>query len=229
MLKTPSAATARSRLMAGLMVGPLFIGLSIVLGLASRDFDFTRHEVSLLLIGDLGWLQVANFILNGLLAVVSALGMRRVVRYGRGATWGPILIAAYGVLLVVASVFHPDPHHGFPANAPTGMVVPPTPNAGIHSLAFSLLALAIVANGVVFARRYWSTRRGWATYSVANSVVILVLVTVGSSLLVSGQGGLPLLGVAIAISSWVSLIALRTIRDLDEVSSPDVIATRVTT
>lgn len=84
----------------------------------------------------------------------------------------------------------------------------------MHSLAFMLLVLAIVVNGVVFARRYFATRPAWAIYSIGNSLAILVLVTVGGVLTASGRGGLPLFGAAVAISFWVSATATRTLGDL---------------
>jgi hypothetical protein len=205
-------------LKAGVLIGPLFVGVSLILAFASSGFDLTKHEVSLLLVGNLGWLQMINFIVTGLLGILCAIGLRRALKPGRASTWGPILLGAYGVLLMVAGFFHPDPQLGFPAGAPAGIPASPTAHANIHSLAFSLLALAIVANGFVFARRYFVVQRTWAVYSIANSVAILALVTLGSILMTGGHGGLPLLGVAIAISFWVSAIAIRTGRDLQAVS-----------
>jgi hypothetical protein len=205
-------------LKAGVLIGPLFVGVSLILAFANSGFDLTKHEVSLLLVGNLGWLQMINFIVTGLLGILCAIGLRQALKPGRASTWGPILLGAYGVLLIVAGFFHPDPQLGFPAGAPAGIPASPTAPANIHSLAFSLLALAIVANGFVFARRYFAVQRAWAVYSIANSVTILALVTIGSILMTSGYGGLPLLGVAIAISFWVSAIAIRTVRDLQAVS-----------
>jgi len=168
-----------------------------------------------------GPIQSLNFIVTGLLGLTFAVGLRRSINGSRGGTWDPILMGIYGVCLIVAGIAHPDPHHGFPANAPAGLPAAPTAGAGIHSLAFSLLAIAIVANGLVFARRYWASRRPWAIYSMANSVVILALVSIGSALLINGQGGLPLLGVAVAISSWVSVLAGRTLNDASDPLVPD--------
>lgn len=201
-------------LKAGLLIGPLFVGLSLILAVVSSGFDITKHEVSLLLGGSLGWLQMANFIVVGLLGIICAFGLKRALGSGKASIWGPILLGTYGILLIVAAFFHPDGHHNFPVGAPTGMLIPPTGHAIVHSMAFSLLALAIVANGFVFARRYFAKQRAWAIYSIVNSVAILVFVTLGSTLMASGQSGLPLLAVAIMISFWISAIAARTLYDL---------------
>ena len=49
-----------------------------------RDgFDIRRHALSLLTNGDLGWIQILNFVLPGLLVIAGAFGMRRALRWGR--------------------------------------------------------------------------------------------------------------------------------------------------
>src|SRR5207237_3774866 len=70
--------------------------------------------------GDRGWIQVANFLVSGLLVVAGAVGMRQVLRPGRAATWGPLLVAGYGVGLVAAAIFRADPMDGFPPGSPPG-------------------------------------------------------------------------------------------------------------
>jgi hypothetical protein len=79
------------------------------------------------------------------------------------------------------------------------------------------LALAIVASGFVFARRFAAIgKRGWMSYAITSSVSILIFVILGSALMGEGLGGLPLLGAAITISFWVSAIAVQTLRGIDE-------------
>ena len=212
-MSTTSNSKVRSMLKAGILVGPLFVGLSLILALASSGFDLTKHEVSLLLSGDLGWLQMVNFILVGILSIVCAVGLKQALKSGRASKWGPILVGAFGVLFIVAALFHPDGHHGFPAGAPAGMIIPPTTPSIIHSMAFSLLAIATVANGFVFARRWFAEQRAWALYGIANSVAILLFVSIGSSMMASG-GGLALLGAAITITFWISAVATHTLRDV---------------
>jgi len=207
----------RLLLKAGIPVGPLFVGLSLIVGLTSSGFHFGKHEVSLLLVGSTGWLQMANFILTGMLGVATAVGLRRALHPGKAGTWGPILFGLYGIFLIIAGCFHPDPQLGFPSGAPQGIPSSPSVHATMHSVAFSLLALAIVASGFVFARRFaTSGKRGWMSYSIASSVSILIFVFLGSALMAEGLGGLPLLGAAITISCWVSAIAVQTLRGIDE-------------
>lgn len=204
-------------LLAGVLVGPLFVGLSLILALTSPGFDITKHEVSLLLIGPFGWLQMVNFVSVGLLSIICALGLKRTITTGRASKWSPILLVCFGLLFIIAGFFHPDPQLGFPAGATIGVPVSAGINANVHSLAFMLLAIATIVNGVVFARRYFFTKqRAWAIYSVLNSVAILLFVMLGGMLMNSGQGGLPLMGAAVTISFWVSMVAVRTLRDLND-------------
>lgn len=218
---TPSKDDRLTRflLKAGIPVGPLFVGLSLILGLTSSGFHFGKHEVSLLLVGSTGWLQMANFILTGMLGVASAVGLRRALHPGKAGTWGPILFGLYGIFLIIAGCFHPDPQLGFPSGAPQGIPSSPSGHATIHSIAFSLLALAIVASGFVFARRFAALgKRGWMSYGITSSVSILIFVILGSALMGEGRGGLPLLGAAITISFWVSAIAVQTLRGINEIT-----------
>jgi len=120
---TTSEATTNStrRLLAcGIVAGPLFLVVALVQALTRDGFDLSRHPISLLSLGELGWIQIANFIVTGGLYVACAAGMRRVLRHGRGATWGPRLVGALGVGLIMGGVFVTDPGAGFPPGAPAG-------------------------------------------------------------------------------------------------------------
>ncbi len=200
-------------LLAGVLVAPTFIGMSLLIAVASPGFSLLPHQLSLLLTGPLGWVQMTNFIVTGLLALACALGVRRALRPGRGAVWGSIAVGAYGIFLIVAAFFHPDPQLGFPAGAPGDVPVSQSAASNLHASAFSLLALAIVAGGFIMARRFAAdNERGWMMYSIVNSILIIVLVGAGSVLMSSGYAGLPLFGVALCISFWVSAISLHIAR-----------------
>ena len=59
---------------AGVVAGPLFVLVGLVQVLTREGFDLTRHPLSLLALGDLGWIQIANFIVAGVLMLAFALG-----------------------------------------------------------------------------------------------------------------------------------------------------------
>jgi hypothetical protein len=64
---TPNQVT-RSLLGYGVLAGPLYVGVSLAQALTRDGFELTRHAWSLLSNGSLGWLQIANFLVTGLMA-----------------------------------------------------------------------------------------------------------------------------------------------------------------
>jgi hypothetical protein len=99
--QTPSpvaATTQTTRLLAcGILAGPLFLAVWLLQALTRDGFDPSRHPLSLLSLGELGWIQIANFVVTGLLYVACAVGMWRVLHPGRSGTWGPVLVGGFGV------------------------------------------------------------------------------------------------------------------------------------
>src|SRR5215207_8820287 len=159
---TTNTKTTRALLAGGVVAGPLFIVVGLVQMLTRDGFDPTRHPLSLLSLGELGWIQLANFVVAGLLFVASAVGMRRVLHPGRGATWGPRLIGVYGAGLIMGGVFVADPALGFPPGTPEGIPDQFSWHGAVHAVAPVLASLALVAACVVFARRFAALRqRGW--------------------------------------------------------------------
>jgi Protein of unknown function (DUF998) len=104
-------------LVCGVALGPLFYVVVVLQILTRTGFDIRRHPLSLLSLGDAGWIQIANFILTGLLAVACSVGVRRALRNAACGTWGPLLIATYGLGMIVAGLFPPDQLLGFPPGA----------------------------------------------------------------------------------------------------------------
>jgi Protein of unknown function (DUF998) len=171
-----SAATRTSRLLAcGIVAGPLFLTVGLIQAFTRDGFDLGRHPLSLLSLGGLGWIQIANFVATGLLFLTCAVGMRRVLRPGRGGTWGPRLVGALGAGLVMAGVFVADAGAGFPPGAPAG--APQISWHGVlHEVGFVLASLGMLAGSLVFARRFAAQRRwGWVGVCVASAVAVLVL------------------------------------------------------
>ena len=105
----PATRVTKSLLGYGVIAGPLYVSVSLAQALTRQGFDLSRHEWSLLSNGSLGWIQITNFVVTGLMTVAFAIGVRRVLPAGRGATWAPRLIATYGVGMISAGVFRADP------------------------------------------------------------------------------------------------------------------------
>ena len=166
------ASTTRSLLAAGIVAGPLFVATVVIQELTRAGFDPERHPLSLLSLGDQGWIQITNFVVSGVLAFAGAVGLRRVLRGERAGTWGPILFGAYGVALVWGGVFVADPYQGFPAGAPDQL----TWHGALHGIAPGVAGIGLIAACFVFARRFAARgERAWVAYSVGTAIADIVL------------------------------------------------------
>src|SRR5690349_4803291 len=122
---------SRLLLAAGAVGPPLFILAFLVEGATRSAYRPWHMAVSSLSDGPFGWTQKANFFVCGVSSVCFALGLKRSLRSGKGATWGPILLGTFGLGLVGAGVFTTDPGLGYPP----GAVTPATPS--VHGLLHS--------------------------------------------------------------------------------------------
>jgi hypothetical protein len=169
----PSSADARpgramtDRLLVALTAAGPFYVIVATTQVATRDgFDIRRHAVSLLSNGQLGWIQIANFVIAGLLVVAGGIGLGRVLHDGPGATWIPRLLVGYGIGLVAAGVFVADPADGFPPGTPAGMPEEVSLSGVLH-LAWGGLAFAcLIAASIAVGRRAARTGEpGWSRFS----------------------------------------------------------------
>jgi hypothetical membrane protein len=160
----------------GVLAGPLFFAVSLAQAFTRDWFDPTYHPISLLSLGDLGWIQIANFIVTGALLIACAVGMWRVLHPGRAGTWGPILVAASGIGLIVAGVFVSDAGAGFPPGTPDGPPEHFSWHGILHEVGFAVTTLSWLAACFVFRRRFAALgQRGWARACVAAPVAVIVV------------------------------------------------------
>jgi hypothetical membrane protein len=213
-----ASTTRRTRalLACGVVAGPLFLVVALLQALTRDGFDLGRHPLSLLSLGELGWIQIANFVVAGLLSVAFAVGLRRVLHPGRGGTWGPLLVGAYGVGLIGGGVFLADAGAGFPPGAPAGAPEQLSWHGILHDLAHVLAFLALTTACFVLARRFAALgQRGWATYCVATGVALLGLMAWPDRDTVLVQ-----LAVAIVLGwAWLSVLATRLLRGLPDAAA----------
>jgi hypothetical protein len=168
--------TTDKLLCCGILAGPANLALYAAQALTREGYDPTRHPMSLLALGDSGWVQIVNFVLTGTLYLACATGLRRALRDGPGRIWAPRLVAAFGAGMVVAGVFTTDPGAGFPTGAPAG-APEPSWHGVLHEIGFAVANLAVLAACLVFAHRFRTQRRhGWFTASLAAPAAILLIV-----------------------------------------------------
>jgi hypothetical protein len=216
----PAAVAVRRLLTCGIVAGPLWIAVAGIQALTREGFDIRRHAVSLLSNGDLGWIQIANFVAAGLLTIAGAIGIRRTLRAQRGGIWGPRLIGVYGVGQILAGVLVADPAFGFPPGTPPGPAVTTTWHGVGHFAAAGIGFLALIAACFVFARRFSARgRRSWAVYSATVGALFFVAFAgIASGSQVPGIN--VAFGVAVVLAwTWISALAahLRAASDLTSV------------
>jgi hypothetical protein len=140
--------------------------------------------------------------------------MRRVLRPGRGGTWGPLLVGAYGAGLIAAGVFVADPADGFPPGTPPGPPDTVSWHGAVHFVVAGIAFLALIAACFVLARRFAGLgQRGWAAYCLATGVIFLA----AFAGIASGSGE-PALNVTFAVAvllgwTWVSVTAALLMSD----------------
>jgi hypothetical protein len=200
----------RLLLACGIIAGPLYILVGGAQILLREGFDMTRHPLSMMSLGDLGWIQITNFLVTGLLTIAMAAGLLRASQIGKRKVLGPLLIGFYGVCVVGGGIFVTDPALGFPPGTPD--VAPETMSwhGMLHFIVGQLAFLSLIAASIVFARYFVANKApGWAAFSALTGVIYLAAIIA----LIAAAGmawASILLYIAIALGwVWVSALALR--------------------
>ena len=82
----------------------------------TRDgFDLAEHPLSLLALGDNGWMQTVNSVACGAAFIAAAIAEGRTT--GVLTRWTSRMFVVFGTALVTAGVFRTDPWNGYPASA----------------------------------------------------------------------------------------------------------------
>jgi len=202
--------TTRALLAGGVLAGPLYILVALIQGFTRQGFDLSRHDVSLLSNGDLGWIQITNFLVTGLLVIAGAVGMQQALPSGKARTWGPLLVGVYGLGLIGAGIYAADPAFGFPPGTPEGSPAAISLHGLMHFVSAAVGFFSLIAACFVFARRFAALgQRSWAAYSVITGVVFFA----GFFGVASGSGrSWTVIGFWIAVVlawSWISAMAVR--------------------
>src|SRR5947209_19103334 len=147
-MQTNTLSLYRILLLCRAIAGPLFLLTVLIQDYTRPAFDPRLQALSLLSLGEWGWVQMVNFVLAGVLNLLYAAGLWRRLHPGRAGTWGPLLIGAYGLGLILVGVFRTDPAGGFPPGA-IALTDPSWP-AAIHALGGLFVLLVLAAALAVF-------------------------------------------------------------------------------
>lgn len=155
----------------GVAAGPLYIVVGLYEIMTRPGFDMRKHSLSLMSIGPQGWIHIALFIVTGLLVILGAVGIRKAIKGEKAGTWAPILLTVYGLSLIAAGYFVPDPMRGFPP----GMTYGTISTSGIMHLVAGMVGfIGLIAACFVFGKRFTSEKkRDLAIFSKVTGFVFL--------------------------------------------------------
>jgi len=162
-------------------------------------------------------MQIANFLVCGLLTLGFAVGLRQVPQTGRGSIWGPLLPGIFGLALIVAGLFVTDPSLGYPPSTHGGG--PQTLHGTVHGVAGFITFSSVAIASFVMARRFagdpdW---KGWALCSIVTGILVIVFFIAAtavsaldeSGVLPGSPTGLFQRIAIIAGWGWIALLAIR--------------------
>ena len=194
----------------GVLAGPIYIIVGIAQILTREGFDITRHPLSFMSLGNLGWIQITNFIVTGLLVIAGAIGIRRLAQADKRLRWGAVLLGIYGLGVLGGGLFVPDPALGFPPGTPNTYPETMSWHGLLHFIFGQIGFLALIVASFVYARYFAANGlRGWAIFSALTGALFLfaIIATVATS---AGDGSVwALLALyAAVILAWIWLAAL---------------------
>lgn len=221
-LSSDDSLVTRLLITGGAVGSLLFVIVLLIEGATRPGYSAWHNFGSSLSLSDQGWMQIANFLVCGLLVLGFAVGLRRVFQTGKGSVWGPIMLGVFGASLIVAGLFVTDPSLGYPPG--TISSGPQTLHGTIHGLAGLIAFTSLPIASFVIARRFagdpdW---KGWTLYSVVSGVIVLVFFIASTTVSTMDQNGvLPgsptglFQRVAIIVGwSWIALLAINILRKL---------------
>ncbi len=204
-------------------IGPLlFILVFLVEGAIRPGYSAWHNFVSDLSLSNQGWLQIANFLICGVLVLCFAFGLRQIFRSGKGSTWGPLLLGIFGLSLIIAGIFVTDPSLGYypPGTSSSTHTLHGTIHGANAPIAFGSLTVTIF----VLTWRFASDPdwRGWALYSLVTGIILVASFIASLAVAVLDEKGiLPnaptglLERIAIIIGwVWIALLAIRLLRQM---------------
>lgn len=156
----------------------LFTVVYLLEGITQPGYNAWQQAISALSIGPGGWVQQVNFLVFGVLTLLSAFGWYRFLTPGRYSITFPLFQIIAGLGLIGAGLFT---------------------SGTIHIICAFALIIALADGCIVLARRFtlgprW---RGWAVYSGMTGALILVF-----WFLFFGYITAPLAGLVERLSAW---------------------------
>ncbi len=204
-----AAAVTRSLLGYGVLAGAFYLAVGISLALTRDGFELQHHALSLLTLGERGWMQRANFVVTGAMTSAAAVGFARALAPSPAARRAAVLLGVYAVALVASAVALPDPMGGFPPGVDTAS----TTSGVLHFVAGAVGFVALVAAALVVAT--WFLEHGAtrpAIWSYVAAAVIVAGFVLGAALAMSSAGVFALWLAVVTGWAWLAGASIRIYR-----------------
>ena len=203
--------TARTALLAGVAAGLLFFVVPTIEIFRRPNFDIERHAISMLSLGEGGWIMKAVFIVSGLMTLLCAWGIHQAIGKSIEGLILPILIALYGAGLVLAGMFDAPAGLGFPAGTPIDQQPVMTTGATLHSMAFMVAFGSLIVSCFAFAWYFaLHSQFALAALSAVSGLALPTLIYLGVSSTIAP--GIAFYWAAMAGWAWlgVTLFVIRS-------------------
>jgi hypothetical protein len=187
-LVMPGSRAHLALLSCGAIGSLVFTATFLIAGSLRPGYDPWREPISALSLGAGGWIQMANFVVFGVLGLASAAGIRATLTPGRGATWAPVLRVGAGLSMIVVGFCTQDPDGTYPAGLPAP--ASPSTHAMIHQIGSFVSLTATVAYCLVLASRLAHDPRwhGWATWLRVTAVLMMACLATFGTLMATHTG-----------------------------------------
>jgi len=203
----------KTLLLFGLIGSVLFIIMFLIEGATREGYSPFRFPISSLSIGDLGWIQITNFIISGSLIFLFAFGLRNALLPSKDSKWIPRLIGAVGLGLIGAGIFSSDPVFGYPMTEPLA-IAQFTIHGHLHDFFSIFVFVCLPITCFKYRKRFTIlNEQRWSLYSLLTAITMLITFllagigfkqTIG---LVEYAGVFQRLSIIIGFT-WISAIAI---------------------
>lgn len=159
----------------GIIGGPFFVITYLILGFTRKDYNWLRHPVSSLAIGEDGWMQIANFFVTGTCFLCFAYGLYQTLQPPFNKKTAAILFGMIGIGLIGAGIFVTDPIVGYPPELPyqnrQSSVM-----GHLHNAFSFLVFIGIPVACFSFRKKFKLLgEKKWALYSLLSGITLIVM------------------------------------------------------
>lgn len=160
---------------AGIIAPVIFVAVFSIEGWLRPSYNALSTYVSALSLGPRGWIQIANFLVFGLLLFVFTRGVGSEIQSGKASRGGVTLLT-----IIAACYFFSGPFVMDPDGTPLSQV---TVHGTVHGILGAIAFLLMPISCFVYLRRFnadekWHALRGWTLFLGTISAAALVVLTV---------------------------------------------------